>query len=41
MEGLHLAGALMEHFLERGAQLRHWLVNSEEKIHICYSSHLG
>ena len=31
MEVLHLAGALMEHFLEGSAPLRLWEVNSEEK----------
>ena len=37
----HLAVALMEHFLEGIAQLRLRYVNSEEKIGIYYSSHLG
>ena len=32
MEVLHLAGALMEHFLEESAPLRLWYVNSEENI---------
>ena len=34
---LHVAGTLMEYFL---VLLRLWQVNSEEKICICYSSHL-
>ena len=38
---LHLAGALMEPLLEGSAHLMFWSVNSEEKICICYSSHLG
>ena len=35
------ASTLMERFLEGSAPLRLWYVNSEEKIFICYSSHLG
>ena len=31
---------LMELFLEKSAPFRHWYVNSEEKICICYFSHL-
>ena len=38
---MHLADALMEHFLEGSAPLRLWEVNSEKKICICYSSLLG
>ena len=32
---------IMEHFREGGALLRLWKFNSEEKICICYSSHLN
>ena len=31
-EFLHLAGALMEHFLEGIALLRHWYINPNEII---------
>ena len=31
MKVLHLAGALMEHFLEGIALLRHWYINPIEK----------
>ena len=41
MEVLHLAGALMEHFLEGSAPLRLWYINSEEKLCMYYSYHLG
>lgn len=42
MEVLQLVGGLMEHFLEGSAPLRlNWYVNSEEKICMRYSSHLG
>ena len=30
-EVLHLAGALMEHFLKGIAALRHWYINPNEK----------
>ena len=30
MDIMHLAGALMKHFLEGSAQLRIWKINSEE-----------
>ena len=38
---LHLAGSLMEHFIEGIAPLGRWQVNSERNICIYYSSHLG
>ena len=31
MDDLHLAGALMEHFLEGIAPLRHWYINPNEE----------
>ena len=31
MEVLHLAGVLMEHFLEGIAPLRHWYIDPDEK----------
>ena len=31
---IYLSGAVMEHFLEGSALLRHWYVNSEKKIYV-------
>ena len=41
MEVLHLVGALMEHFLEGIAPLRHWYINPNEKSNKCKSSLLS
>ena len=38
---LHLAGALMEHFLEGIAPLRHWYINPNEKSNTYKSSLLS